>query len=125
MLLIFCTGLISAILFGILPVLQTAAAVLKYQKESIQILRDERMEDNVKQEMLLSNAFHIFTLTMKLAFFIILATIPFFILIYLGDWILKSSFFADSLISFQGLAVSCFSFLTYYFIRKMYVKFRL
>lgn len=125
MLLIFCTGVISAFLFELFPVLKTAGLVLKFQKESIHVLQDKSLEDSIKQEMLLSNSFRIFTLTMKLAFFIVISAIPFFLLIFLGDWILKSSYFADSLVSLQGLIVSCFSFLTYYFIRKVYDKFRL
>jgi hypothetical protein len=122
--LIILTTLISASLFDILPGLRNAGKVLNLQRKSLNVLRDQRLTEEQKQKLLLSLSGEILFTTCKLILVFAIAIMPIMGLVIIGDRISQTADFEEFVISLPGISLSCLTFLFYYFVKKVYGKFR-
>jgi len=120
--LIILACLISAVLFDLLPVLNTIRAVLHFQRESVQIIQNKGLTDEQKQKSIFRLSGKILRSTFKLILFVLSAMIPISALVIIGDRISKNSEFADYLISLKGIFLTFITFLLYFLLKKGYAK---
>lgn len=110
-----------------IPFIKTARSISGLSQSSMQTIQSEQIEDSEKQRIILSNSLEI----MKHSMLIILYTAA---LIGILLFFLKASEFITSLnfdylsnylISLSGIILSIVAFLSYFLLKKLYVRFRI
>ena len=94
---------------------------------SFKTIRSDTTDDSEKEKRLLANSWGIFLQSIKIIAFIILIASGGLILLLTGSCF-RSLTYGDLLsyiITFNGLILSVISFLSYYLLKKLYVKIRL
>jgi len=117
-------GLLSALLFDILPIVKNSIFIFEIQRLSFSIIQDQKLTDKQKQKLLLTNSGKIFRVTLKLIFFFCVVLLPFAILVKLSS-IFSTINIESILISLTGILLSTLAFISYFLLKKIYGKFRI
>ncbi len=124
---LFVVFLLIAWAADTIPFIKTARSISGLSQSSMQTIQSEQIEDSEKQRIILSNSLEI----MKHSMLIILYTAA---LIGILLFFLKASEFITSLnfdylsnylISLSGIILSIVAFLSYFLLKKLYVRFRI
>jgi hypothetical protein len=94
---------------------------------SMRIIKSNDIDDSEKEKILLNNSLQLFKQSLKLLGFIIIIAVCGFVLLLLSKFFkfLNYTVLLQSLVTLSGLLLSVIAFLSYFLIRKLYVKIRL
>lgn len=110
-----------------IPFIKTARSISGLSQSSLQTIQSEKIDDSEKQGILLGNSLGI----MKYSILIILYTaaligiLLFFLKISEYITSLNFDYLSNYLISLKGIILSIVAFLSYFLIKKLYVRFRI
>lgn len=110
-----------------IPFIKTAKLISDLSQSSLKTIQSEEMDDSAKQGVLLGNSLGI----MKHSILIILFTAALIALLLLFLKIsvfispLNFDYLSNYLISLSGIILSIFAFLSYFLLKKLYVRFRI
>jgi hypothetical protein len=121
---VFVVGIISAYLFDLMPVAKNTGLIFELQRKSISAIRKQYLTDEQKQGFLLISSGKLLLVTLKLIFLFGIAMLPFTIFALAGPALFKIGF-NEILLSASGIAISCLAFIFYFFVKKVYGRFRL
>jgi hypothetical protein len=118
---------IIALIADFLPFSPIIKTVSSLAINSVQTIKSKNINDSEKEKILLFNSFEIFKHSIKLIGFILL------ILIFGGVLLLISTLFKSLdqsvlfhyVLTINGLLLSVISFLSYFLLKKLYVRFRI
>jgi hypothetical protein len=118
---------IIAILADRLPFLTTITNISQLGKDSFETIKSDILEDSKKQEMLLANSLGLFKQSLKITSLILLVATCGFLLLLSADIFphLNYRMLFDYLATTYGLLISIVSFLSYFLLKRLYVKIRL
>jgi hypothetical protein len=110
-----------------LPFLQLIKNISALSMGSIQTIKSNDIDDPEKEKLLLANSLKIFKASLKLLGFIILITACGFVLMVIGGVfkMLSYAVLLKYMATLYGLLLSVFSFISYFLLKKLYVKVRL
>lgn len=121
---VFVVSIISAYLFDLMPVAKNTGLIFELQRLSFCVIRDQKLTDEQKQKILLTNAAKLLLVTLKLLFFFCIVTLPFYVLVELSTFFLAMNI-ESTLISVTGISLSAFAFVSYFLLKKIYGRFRI
>ena len=119
--------IVLAFLADRLPFLSLAKNIVSLSKNSFNTIRSDLINDAGKEKLLLANSLTLLTQSLKIIAFIALLVACGLLLLLLMA-ILNSFKYADLVkyvITFNGVVLGAGAFLTYYLLKKLYVKIRL
>jgi hypothetical protein len=123
--LIVLASLASIILINALPLIETFKDLLYFQKETIKVISKADFSDEKKQKILLVNSGKILFSTLKQIIYIIIAMLPIAGLWLIGNWFFKELNLQENIVSIKGACLTIITFILFYLIKKLYVKFRI
>lgn len=121
-LVVFITGF----LVDVLPFLKIIKTVSELSKKSVATIQSTDLDDDAKQKALLSCSVGIFKESFKIAFYTLLIFGVVYVLFWLSKFFppLSEDALIDYSITWTGIIVSLVAFFIYFFIKKLYVKYR-
>jgi hypothetical protein len=124
---LFTVCFVLALLSDVLPFPSIVKNILQLNKNSFQVISSKVIADSEKQYLLLANSFNIFKQSVKLLALIILLIACCFLLFLLSGFFRPLGYMVllNYLISAGGLVVSTVAFISYFLLKKLYVKIRL
>lgn len=119
--------IVLAFLADRLPFLIAVKDITVLGKSSFQTIRSTVIDDSQKEKLLLANSRGIFILSCKLiAFIVLIAGAGLVLLLAVLIWGRITYWgMLNYVVTFNGLVLSAASFITYYLLKKLYVKIRL
>ena len=123
----FVVFFILAFLVDRLPFMVIINKILALNKLSLQTITSTEIEDSKKQEMLMANSMNIFKESSKLVGLILIVAACGFLFTLLFGLIPHKSYtdLLDYVKTLGGILLSVVAFVSYFLIKKLYVKFRL
>lgn len=110
-----------------IPFIKTAKQITGLSQSSLETIQSEKIDDSAKQKILLSNSFGILKFSLLIIFFTFLL-IGLLLLLLEASVLIKPlsfNYLTEYLISFEGIVLSVLSFLSYFLLKSLYVRFRL
>lgn len=123
---LFIVFLLLAGAADFIPFIKTAKQITRLSQSSLETIQSETIDDSAKQKILLGNSFGI----LKHSLLIILFTSLLFGLLFLlleASVLIKPlsfNYLTEYLISLEGIILSVVSFLSYFLLKSLYVRFR-
>jgi hypothetical protein len=110
-----------------LPFVVIARNITSLGVSSFQTIRSESLEDTQKEKLLLNNSLDMFMQSMKMLAFILVIVLGGLLLLLTSGFFSSLSYWAlvKYIVTFNGLLLSVASFLTYYLLKRLYVRIRL
>ena len=110
-----------------IPFLKTARSISGLSQSSMQTIQSDHIDDSEKQRILLNNSLGIMKHSMLIIFYtIVLIVILLFFLkgsVFITP--LNFDYLSNYLISLSGILLSIVAFLSYFLLKKLYVRFRI
>lgn len=124
---LYAVFFILAFLADRLPFLSIINNISQLSKSSIKTIRSDIIGDSEKQEILLSNSFGLFKQSLKMTGLILIVAACAFLLLLLSGVFrhLNYRILFDYIITTHGLLLAVISFLSYFLLKRLYVKVRL
>lgn len=123
---LFIVFLLLAWATDLIPFIKTAKQITRLSQSSLETIQSDKIDDSAKQSILLGNSLGI----LKYSILIILFTcllIGFLFLLLEASILIKPlnfNYLTEYLISIEGIVLSIFSFLSFFLIKSLYVRFR-
>lgn len=124
---LFIVFLLLAWTTDFIPFIKTAKQITSLSQSSFETIQSEEIEDSAKQSILLGNSLGI----LKHSFLIILFTsllVGLLLLLLEASVLIKPlsfNYLTEYLVSLEGIILSVLSFLFYFLLKSLYVKFRI
>jgi hypothetical protein len=124
---LFLVFLLIAWMADTIPFIKTARAISALSQSSIQTIQSDHIDDSKKQGILLANSLGIMKNSLLVIFYTILliGVLLFFLKVSVFITSLNFDYLSNYLISLSGIILSIVAFLSYFLIKKLYVRFRL
>jgi hypothetical protein len=124
---LYAAFFILAFLADRLPFLSIINKISRISKGSFETIKSDVIEDSKKQEILLSNSFGLFKQSLKMTGLILLVSgCGFFLLLLSGVFKrLNYQILFDYMMTTYGLLLAIVSLLSYFLLKRLYVKVRL
>jgi len=124
---LFVTFLLIAWMADTIPFIKTAKSISGLSQSSMQTIQSEKIEDSEKQSILLGNSLGIMKHSILIIFYTaaLIGILLFFLKV--SEYLISLNFdyLSNYLISFEGIILSIVAFLSYFLIKKLYVRFRI
>ena len=123
---LFIVFLLLAWATDLIPFIKTAKQITRLRQSTVETIQSDIIDDSAKQSILLGNSLGI----LKYSILIILFTcllIGFLFLLLEASILIKPlnfNYLTEYLISIEGIVLSIFSFLSFFLIKSLYVRFR-
>lgn len=123
---LFIAFLLLAWTTDFIPFIKTAKQITGLSQSSLETIQSEKIDDSAKQKILLGNSLGILKHSLLIILFTSLLIGLLFLLLEASVLIKPLSFeyLTEYLVSIEGIVLSVFSFLSYFLIKSLYVKFR-
>jgi hypothetical protein len=124
---LYAAFFILAFLADRLPFLSIINKISRISKGSFETIKSDVIEDSKKQEILLSNSFGLFKQSLKMTGLILLVSGCGFLLLLLSGVFKRLNYriLFDYMMTTYGLLLAIVSFLSYFLLKRLYVKARL
>ena len=124
---LYVSCFILAWLADSLPFFNIIKSISLLSIASIQIIRAETIDDTTKEKTILGNSFIIFKQSLIMLALIIFIAVSGFLLLYFSKFIKPLNFtvLLDYVNTLSGISISMMSFLSYFLLKKLYVKVKL
>lgn len=109
-----------------IPFIKTAKRISETSQSSIKTIQSNLLDDSVKQGILLKNSLDIMKYSLLIVFYTALLVAVLLFLLKVSAFIspLNFDYLSKYLITYSGIILSIVAFLSYFLIRKLYVRFR-
>ena len=123
---LFIVFLLLAWATDFIPFLKTAKQITDLSQSSLETIQSDEIDDSDKQKILLGNSLGILKHSLLIILFTSLLVGILLVLLEASVLIkpLNFNYLTEYLISFEGIGLSIFSFLSYFLIKSLYVKYR-
>ena len=110
-----------------IPFLKTAKLISGLSQSSFKTIQSEEMDDSAKQDILLGNSLGIMKYSLLIILFtaVLIAMLLLFLKISVFISPLNFDYLSNYLISLSGVILSIVAFLSYFLLKKLYVRFRI
>ena len=110
-----------------IPFLKTAKLISGLSQSSFKTIQSEEMDDSAKQDILLGNSLGIMKYSLLIILFtaVLIAMLLLFLKISVFISPLNFDYLSNYLISLSGIILSIVAFLSYFLLKKLYVRFRI
>jgi hypothetical protein len=110
-----------------IPFIKTAKLISELSQSSLKTIQSEEIDDSAKQSVLLGNSFGIMKYSMLIILLtaVLIALLLLFLKISVFISPLNFNYLSNYLISLSGIILSIFAFLSYFLLKKLYVRFRI
>jgi hypothetical protein len=94
---------------------------------SLQTIRSNNIDDSEKEKILLNNSFRLFKQSLKLLGLVAIIALCGFVLLLISNFFksLNQGVLLKYMVTLSGLLLSVISFVTYFLLKRLYVKVRL
>ncbi len=123
---LFIIFFVIALIVDILPFIKIMKTISSLSRISLETIRSMNMEDEAKQKILLANSFAMLKESLKIIAFTAVLTGLLFLCLLLADFIKPLSYdhLTAYMLTYSGIILSVISFLSYFLVKKLYVRFR-
>jgi hypothetical protein len=110
-----------------IPFIKTARSISGLSQSSIQTIQSEKIDDSEKQSILLANSLGIMKHSILIIFYTAALIGILLFLLKVSEYItsLNFEYLSNYLIRLEGIILSIVAFLSYFLIKKLYVRFRI
>lgn len=123
---LFIVFLLIAWVADTIPFIKTAKQISALSQSSLKTIQSDTLNDSAKQSLLLGNSLGIMKHSMLIIFYTILLIGILLLFLKASIFItpLNFDYLSNYLISLSGIILSIIAFLSYFLIKKLYVRFR-
>lgn len=123
---LFVVFLLIAWAADTIPFIKTARSISALSQSSMQTIQSEQIDDSAKQGILLSNSLGIMKYSLLIIFYTaaLIGILLFFLKASEFITSLNFDYLSNYLISLSGIFLSIVAFLSYFLLKKLYVRFR-
>lgn len=124
---LFVVFVLIAWMADTIPFIKTARSISGLSQSSIRTIQSEKIDDSEKQGILLGNSLGIMKHSILIIFYTValIGILLFFLKVSEFITSLNFDYLSNYLISLEGIIISIVAFLSYFLIKKLYVRFRL
>ena len=110
-----------------IPFIKTAKLIAGLSQSSLKTIQSEEMDDSAKQSILLRNSLGIMKHSILIILFtaVLIGLLILFLKISVFISPLNFDYLSNYLISLSGIILSIVAFLSYFILKKLYVRFRI
>jgi hypothetical protein len=110
-----------------IPFLKTAKLISDLSQSSLKTIQSQEMDDSAKQGILLGNSLGIMKHSILIIVFTaaLIALLLLFLKLSVFISPLNFDYLSNYLISMSGIVLSIFAFLSYFLLKKLYVRYRI
>ena len=124
---LFVVFMLIAWVADTIPFIKTAKLISGLSQSSLKTIQSEEMDDSAKQGILLGNSLGIMKHSILIILFtaVLIALLLLFLKISVFISPLNFDYLSNYLISLSGIILSIIAFLSYFLLKKLYVRFRI
>jgi|GEM_PF-1618631 len=124
---LFVVFLLIAWAADTIPFIKTARSISDLSQSSMQTIQSDQIDDSAKQGILLRNSLGIMKHSLLIIFYTALLIGILLLFLKVSEFITSLTFdyLSNYLISTSGIILSIVAFLSYFLLKKLYVRFRI